>query len=582
MDPNPSDAPPGCLVVLIPLSAGMAEDARVWLAHRQTVEGEPDIRDLPRGFLARFFTDELIDGLVNALAAGYPIPLEIAVLGYNAGDDGKLRLVSLLQDGNADRRFVALADLAATPVETRMPDGDPRKWTRPQPCEGSAPAGAALDEVYRLVSMWLTGRFAARPPVVIHCTGGEGLDEHYACTARALSLLSTTYGPVRLLHLGFAAGVEPTLSGLWPGPVPEPWASLAELSAELIAEPEGRPTRRAVSVNDWSIADAWSAIFDLAPNVETSSWSTTDGGRYVHARRQLWAQKMGNKPEEWEDAFACDPESGVAVVADGASSGIYCRIWAEQLTKRFIADRPDARDFIGFAKWVHSLRGEWRTAINYPTLNWAKQRKVDEVGAAATLLGLEIGPTDAAGQRPWRACAVGDASLFWVRNGALWASFPVTAADQFGSAPLLIRSNPGFKTMALIASGVCQPGDRFLLATDAVAARLLKSAAHGPGPEWERFETIEEDAWRQELDALRQSRDMVNDDCTLIVLQVPGANETAPTATEAQQLDETAPSEPIARVDASAQAMEHIEDPPPFEPPTATDGLTESTGPAPA
>ena len=71
MDPATTE-PPGCLVVLISLSAGMAEDVRVRLAHRFSPEDEPDIRDLPKEFAARFLVDELLDGLVNALAQGYP------------------------------------------------------------------------------------------------------------------------------------------------------------------------------------------------------------------------------------------------------------------------------------------------------------------------------------------------------------------------------------------------------------------------------------------------------------------------------------------------------------------------------
>src|SRR4030095_9321919 len=84
---------------------------------------------------------------------------------------------------------------------------------------------------------------------------------------------------------------------------------------------------------------------------------------------------------------------------------------------------------------------------------------------------------------------------FWVRNGKLVATFPVAAADQFGSAPMLVRSNHGFKTLPVFAAAACEPGDRFLLATDAVAARLFKSAANGPGPDWERFESLGGDAW---------------------------------------------------------------------------------------
>src|SRR5207249_4689380 len=113
---------------------------------------------------------------------------------------------------------------------------------------------------------------------------------------------------------------------------------------------------------------------------------------------------------------------------------------------------------VSLNKWVNGLRTEWRTAINYDNLNWSKKAKVDQVGAAATLLTLETGPADEQGWRLWRACAVGDASLFWVRDGRLLATFPVVAADQFGSAPLLVRSSPGFKTLAVAAAGACRPG----------------------------------------------------------------------------------------------------------------------------
>jgi hypothetical protein len=523
MDPNTAETPSGCLVIMTPLSAAMAEDARVWLAHRYTADGEPEVRDLPKSFASRFFVDELIEGLVNTLNAGYPVPLDVLVLGYSANEDGALNLVSLLPVENPTLRFIPLADLAAQPVEPRGREGDPRKWTQNAECAGSAPASAALAEVYKRVSVWMTGRYVARPPVVIHCTDGEGIDSSYPRIARSLGLFSTVYGPARLLHLGLVAGIEPALCGLWPEEMPESWTRLQEVSAQLPAEPEGRPARRAVSVNDWTVADAWSAIFDLTAVEDTVSWTSPDSGGFEPTIHALWTQKMGNTPEQWEDAHATNAACGIAAVADGASSGIYCRIWADQLSQRFIADRPDLRDPVTLGRWVHGLRGEWRAAIEYDKLNWSKQRKVDDVGAAATLLCLEVGPLDAEGNRPWRACAVGDASMFWVRDGSMIGSFPVVAADQFGSAPLLVRSNPGYKTLALAAAGVCRPGDRFFLATDAVAARLFKSAALGPGPEWERLESLDMETWRTELDSLRKANDMVNDDCTLVALRVAGA-----------------------------------------------------------
>jgi hypothetical protein len=514
----------------------MADDVRVWLAHRVTADGEPELRDLPRGFVARFLADELLEGLINTLEQGYAVPLDVAVLGYSAGEDGNLKLVSMLAGRPHEDRFVPLAELASSPAEFRTQEGDPRKWIAAIPGEGSAPAAAAMAEVYRLVSVWLTGRYNVRPPVVIHCTGGEGINEHYTCAARSLGLLDTAFGPARLLHCGLVPDAEPVLCGSVLE-LPPRWAALQDVSVELPAEAEGRPARRAVSVNDWSVADAWSAIFDLTSVQDAIAWKEPDAGRFLPGVREFWTQKLGNKPEEWEDAYATDAAGGAAVVADGASSGIYCRIWAAELTKRFLTDRPDTRDSQDFARWIHGLRGEWRTAINYSALNWAKQRKVDETGAAATFLSLEVGPLDEAGNRPWKACAVGDAALLCVRDGRLQSSFPVVAADQFGSAPMLIRSNMGYKTLAVLARGVCRPGDQFLLATDAVAGRLLKSHAQGPGPDWDRFATMEETAWREELDTLRKSHDMVNDDCTLVVLRVAGREAAslpdAPTGTDA-------------------------------------------------
>ena len=185
MDQPTAEAPPGCLVVLIAQSAAMAADVRVRLVHRE-FDGEPDERELPALFAARFLADELLEGLAGALAAGYSVPLDVAVIGYRSDADGALQLTSLLPEGRPHVQLQPFADLAALPVEARTRAGEPRKWTTAPECGGTARAAEALAEVHRLVSIWLTGRYRARPPVVIHCTGGEGLDEEYARVGRSL------------------------------------------------------------------------------------------------------------------------------------------------------------------------------------------------------------------------------------------------------------------------------------------------------------------------------------------------------------------------------------------------------------
>lgn len=532
MEPNPAESP-GCLVILTALSAAMGQDVRVWLGHG-TTEGEPRVCDLPRHLAARLLADELLEALVTTHGAGYNIPLDVAILGYSAGDDGQLRLTSLLPDSNPLPHWMALADLANHPAEARKLSSDPRKWTVSRPCEGTAPAAAALAEVYRLIALWLTGRFIARPPVVVHCTAGEQLDDEYFHVARSLGVLATAYGPARLLHVGFVSGFDPAVGGSWLDPLSGPWAALQEVSAVLSARgAAGTLGRPAVFINDWSLVDFWDALFDLIPVEDQAEWTVPEAVRFEPKTfRTFWTAKLGNTPEQWEDAAAAEPVTGLAAVADGASSGIYCRLWADLLTRCFVTDRPDLRDAAVLSRWVNGLRTEWRKAINYPALTWSQQRKVGEVGAAATFLGLEVGPVDGAGHRPWRAVAVGDACLFWVRKNRLLVSFPVVASDQFGSAPLLVRSLPGYPTSILTAAGWCRPDDLFLLATDALAAHLLDRCAAGSAPDWDRFETIAENDWQAELDALRRERHMVNDDCTLMVLRVAGIASRIPSSVQ--------------------------------------------------
>lgn len=559
-----AELPPGCLVLLLRLSAEM-ETARV--TAQAADEGHEDV---PAFAAARQLADELVEYLVGLAADGSAGPLDVAVLGYRTGADGAPQLFSLLPAGDTTPRLVPLTQAAGLPAEARGGEGQPRKWAVLPPCEGEPCAADALARVYQMVAVWLTGRFTARPPVVVHCTTPDGLDDAYFRAARSLGLLATGHGPARLLHYVFVPGEGPIPPSAWAAaPRVAPWADLYATSGELPASPDtGHRERRALAVNYWDRFDQWAALFAVSWREDAVEWAGSGG---FAESREMWAQKMGNSPEQWEDAYAVDAPGGVAAIADGASTGIYCNIWADQLSKRFLTDRPDTRDPVSLNKWVNGLRSEWRTAIKYSSLNWSKQAKVDQTGAAATLLTLEVGPADAAGGRPWRACAVGDASLFWVRGNRLLATFPVVAADQFGSAPLLVRSNPGFKTLALAAAGTCRPGDRFVLATDAVSARLFKSTAAEPGFDWGRYEQITQDAWRAELDTLRQANDMVNDDCTLVVLRVTGvppeSEEEVPEALpveepEVRAGDESAPSgqhEPAAVRDAGV-AVRRSED----------------------
>jgi hypothetical protein len=231
---------------------------------------------------------------------------------------------------------------------------------------------------------------------------------------------------------------------------------------------------------------------------------------------------LGNSDEEYEDAFSVDPERGRAVVADGASQGIFCRQWAELLTRRFLEADLDQFDQTGVAEWLTSCRREWRGSINYDELHGLQQDKVNEVGAAATLLALGVrrSSTKPGGVR-WRAAVVGDSCLFWV-SGKRLVSFPLCRSVDFGIAPDLLPTVRRFapRIRLLTAEGVGKVGDLCGLATDAVAQYLLRSIESGCPLALERYWDMDAIAWREELQRLREGGCMVNDDSTLVLLKV--------------------------------------------------------------
>jgi hypothetical protein len=251
-----------------------------------------------------------------------------------------------------------------------------------------------------------------------------------------------------------------------------------------------------------------------------SVMSVGPGERVSVSMNALTVPKQGNTAEEIEDAYACDPEGGVAVLADGASEGIFVRTWAQLLTRSYIEARPEPGDPTALMHWVMSCRKAWFREINYPKLRWSQQNKVDQTGGAATFLAWQLGRSPD-GELAWRAWAVGDSCLFWVRDNRLRASFPVAHSRHFANPPWLLATRTDAPEPApLFAAGRCRAGDRFILATDAVSQYLLRTVERRKEPNWDRFETITEEAWKWRIERLRDHHKIVNDDCTMIMVRV--------------------------------------------------------------
>ena len=258
--------------------------------------------------------------------------------------------------------------------------------------------------------------------------------------------------------------------------------------------------------------------------------------------RALWVPKRGNTEAQWEDGFAVDAPTGLLTLADGASDGVFTRLWVELLLTSFLARPLPLDDLEAVEAWLSDQRREWFRAICYPELRWSLQRRVDTSCAAATFLAFRLDP-DGPG---WTSWAVGDVCLLHVRQGRLIRSFPVERSCDFGYTPPLYQSKPLRPIPeAQVLRGEIQPGDLLLLVTDALAQCLLAQIESGESPNWWRLLTIDEDTWRQDIEKLRDRGAIVNDDCTMLVVQLPSEDPdaTGAGAMARECVPETVPAE---------------------------------------
>jgi hypothetical protein len=180
--------------------------------------------------------------------------------------------------------------------------------------------------------------------------------------------------------------------------------------------------------------------------------------------------------EPSEDAYAVDVDAARFALADGASSAWRAGDWAAQLVAAWVAKPPSrARggDQGSLVRWLEQVRVPFTGAATPGERTWFAEAAAER-GAHAAFLGVTL--TGLAGKRArWRATAVGDVCLLHVRDDRLVRSLPLDDPSAFGSHPDLLSSLPGGPVpMAMVAEGPLQTDDMLVLASDALAAFLLR------------------------------------------------------------------------------------------------------------
>jgi len=230
--------------------------------------------------------------------------------------------------------------------------------------------------------------------------------------------------------------------------------------------------------------------------------------------------KVGNEENEQEDSFLIDTEKGKFAISDGASSGIYSKLWADLLTKNFIDSEEILSEDSEPQKFLENIvgksRADWKAKI--PTnLKWPASEKILE-GSFATFLALQLRDVNKTSKN-WNAISVGDSCVFKIKDDKIVESFPIREVSEFNNSPSLIASNfDSYKEHIRFTSGTLERGETLAFATDSVAKWLFQENDSGENLSM----TLE--AISQNHDKQKYFENLVNnkiihyDDLTLIVL----------------------------------------------------------------
>jgi len=250
--------------------------------------------------------------------------------------------------------------------------------------------------------------------------------------------------------------------------------------------------------------------------------------------RAFQVPKEGQDPKDCEDAFrlrglptAWDGAPTTlpvrrlrAAVTDGATQSSFSRLWARLIASAAIETGAPLSKCNSLLQKLSRLARVWRQEAErtLPAERpWYVEDGLDR-GAHSSLLSLDID------RGRWQAVAVGDTSLFQIRNGAILRAFPLEHPEDFDQRPWLLSSisgkNRGLASRIRTTEGRAQSGDTFLLATDALSRWFLASEG------WREMLRLCEDgcdhqAFADLVDEERRAGRLEDDDSTLLVARIP-------------------------------------------------------------
>ncbi|GCE26322.1 hypothetical protein KDA_18060 [Dictyobacter alpinus] len=244
-------------------------------------------------------------------------------------------------------------------------------------------------------------------------------------------------------------------------------------------------------------------------------------------RLQCW--KSEHNEQSCEDAFAISLSQGLLTVADGVGTTLFSNIWARHLVDHSIATPLLSEDPFEVEWWLRAAQEHFQKLLpGIEGLPWNALQKMQNEGSFSTLASLRVFSSYPLNGEAIQAklLAFGDSCIF-VQPAASseLLSFPIVDAAVFDQPPISLPSKQGVfnrhfqRGMAMDL--LLRPGDRILLATDAVARWIIGAANRPKDTPHAAFEAVAEQtmaSWPAFIADCRASGSMIDDDCTALVM----------------------------------------------------------------
>ena len=247
--------------------------------------------------------------------------------------------------------------------------------------------------------------------------------------------------------------------------------------------------------------------------------------------------KEAESLDNCQDACAQNDEKGRYAIADGATRSFFPKEWATLLVKHFCesADlslvKTDWRDWIGPTqqKWYEQVKKK----VSELNLFYLTNSFNTKESAVSTFTGIEFNKDNGV----WEAMIMGDSCLFH-KSDSEFKSYLIENSANFTNHPEVFasfakddHSDPTF------IRGNANPGDTFILATDALAKWILERKEVGELDA--TLDTLKEVDEQEQFDRfVRKARHdeairLVNDDVTLMIISVEEVQKSEETESEA-------------------------------------------------